>query len=48
MSEVEWDVKRDEREGDDEREFLRTKADRGFGKEAAVAQLAVAVRIQQR
>ena len=48
MSEVEWDVKRDEREGDDEREYLQTRADKGFGNEAADAQLAVAVRIRRR
>ncbi len=48
LSEVEWDVKRDEREGDDEREYLQTKADKGFGKEAADAQIAVAVRIRRR
>lgn len=44
LSEVEWDESKDEREQDSEREFLKAKADKGHGQEAAAAQVAVAVR----
>ena len=39
LSEVEWDEKKDEREGDAEREYLQVKADKGHGKEATDAQV---------